>query len=704
MIAIGLTCAIYVACLVAAGFLALPLRIVRSHGYGDARRTLLAIQRAANSGLTRSLRVLVVVVGVLLSIWAGVSTLVLPNATIRGAATQIAYSLVAGAAGASVTALLAFGAIRWARSAAMRAVVAAHLTSDRLLLTILRSSLLVTLGVEALGFGICISIFGIAWLSSQNTDATATVLSNAVGILTGFAVGALLASYVIQTTGAAYRTSATVGSATATEEGELSEADPRNPAAIAEAAGVQLGQLIPQILDAFCSALCANLLVALLCMLSVRTAPHLAAHQTYLCIPLVMRAFATLSLVFATGGARTLETVSPSGALLRSQVVATAISTGAVWGSCYWLMPDISVRMGICGTLGLVAPLAIGHWQRLILNRKLRPNSNSRLSNDNPWSNGLVLGMWMVLGPLFALGALFGTAQFIGSTLPIEHGPLLATGVSLLAMNMAVPIVTSAHAATTAIFLAKRAAFLLLRRRDDASRRRLSRLDDSIRDGTAWATSVQTSYGTAIPLVASLILGSWSKSGQSMTFGNEALAAIVTCTIALLLPFALRLRTSSRASHAVAAEVRRQLNGVRQDTDGSALPGNFTPSYRSCVDIAARESTRQLFVSAAVTSAPGLTLGLGLVWLTKSPGLVGQALAMYLGQAAIAALVAGVVLEIAIEFASASRIRTSRSATLPDIATGNCAIQYLAICSSSAASILAKTSVLAAITFVPYLF
>jgi len=703
VIAIGLTCAIYFACLVATGLLALPLRAVRTEGYADARRTLLAVQRAATAGFARCFRTLMVVVSVLVVLWSAANLCVTPNATFHAAAVQAGYFIVTGVLGALVSGLLAFMAIRWVRSASLRAVVAAHVASDRLLLTVLRSSLLVTLGVEALGFGICVSIFGIAWISQSATSTVPLLLSSTIRLLTSFTVGALLASYVLQTTGTTYQTAANVGSATAIQEGDLVETDPRNPSAIAETAGIQLGHLVPQLMDAFSSTLCANLLVALLYSLFLGSAPHPSSSQNHLLVPVVMRAFASLALVFAFGAARTLESVSPTAALMRSQAVATVISIGAVWGSCYWLLPEISVRIALCGTLGLVLPLAIGHWQNWILHRRLRPNSSTRSTHEDPWSAGLFLGMVMILGPLVALGILFGTALYVGSTLPIGNDRVLAIAVSLLAMNMAVPITTSLQAALPSVFLARRATFLLLRRRDDSGRRRLSRLDDAMRDGTAWATSAQTSYGTAIPLLASAILVNWAKDSHVRTFGAEILAATAASAIALLLPFAMRLRLSARASHALASEVRRQFNGAKREPGDARVPGNFTPSYRNCVDIAARESTRGLFVSAAVTSAPGLILGLALVWLTKNPGLVGQALALYLGQAAVAALAASFVLEVAIEFASASRLRTSRLSTLPDT-LGNCAIQYLAVSNSPAARLLAKTSVIAVITFVPYLF
>ena len=704
MTAIALTCAIYVACLVASGLLAFPIRTANSVGFADARRTILAVYRAADAGLTRSLRALGGVVGGLILAWALASVCVIPSTTLQASATQLGHSVLAGLVGVASACLLAFGAIRWARSASIRTIVAAHSTSDRLLLTVLRSSLLLTVGVEVFGFAVCLAAVGISFLSQSAETASASIatLPNTIHNLTSLTVGALLASYSVQASGATYRAAARAGTSTATHDAGLSEVDARNPSAIAETAGVQLGHLIPQVLDSFCSALCANLLVTIVLWRLLGSAS--TSECGYLLIPAIVRAFGGLAIVFGLGGARTLESVNPASALLRSQAVVIVISIGAIWGTCYWLVPEIGIRISLCATLGLGFPIAIGHWQSWILNRQLQPNRVERGRQENPWGVGLSLGMVTSLVPLLALVGIFAVALHIGNSLPIVHGRVLAVTVCLLAMTVVVPITASLQAASPLVFLARRTSFLSQRRDDEKGRLRLTRLHEAVRSSASWATSVQTAYGLALPLLASAIIGMLAKDSSSHAFGAESLAAVVAAIVGVILPVALRLRTSVKATQALVGEVRRQLNGARREPVGGHIPPTFTPSYRNCVDIAARESARHLSVSAAVTCVPGLLLGLALIWLTKNPGLVGQALALYLGQAAIAAFVAGFVLEVAIDFTSVLHARSSRFSTLPDIATGDCAIQILAASSTPAMRLWAKTSVVAALTFIPYMF
>src|SRR5664280_2193623 len=137
-------------------------------------------------------------------------------------------------------------------------------------------------------------------------DSNATALLKTIQILSSFSIGALLASFALQTSGTTYRLAAQVGTRVASLDANLAEIDPRNPSAIAEAAGVQLGQLVPHVLDAFCSSLCANALIAVILWRIVGT-ERLSTEHTYLLIPVVMRAFGSLATVFGAGAARTVS-------------------------------------------------------------------------------------------------------------------------------------------------------------------------------------------------------------------------------------------------------------------------------------------------------------------------------------------------------------------------------------------------------------
>ncbi len=271
-------------------------------------------------------------------------------------------------------------------------------------------------------------------------------------------------------------------------------------------------------------------------------------------------------------------------------------------------------------------------------------------------------------------------------------------------MNIAVPFTVTLQSTLPLIVLARRAAFLVPNHRDDVGHRRLIRLEEAARIASSWAVSVQTQCSVGFPLLAAYGIGVLAKDSGSRAFGTESFASISVCSIAFVLPVAFGFCASSRATKVLANEVRRQLGGFPKDLGITRIPAEFTPSYRTCVDIAARESTRQLSVPTTAVVAPSLLFGLALVWLTKSPGMVGQALAMYLGQVAVAALAAGFVFEVASDFASTMRARSSRTLPLPDVSARDCALHHLAVNATPAVRLLAKISVIAALTFVPYMF
>jgi hypothetical protein len=671
-------------------------------GFGDARRALLAMHRATDTGLAKCLRAAVSVVFVALISWALSSLITSPAANARSTIYQIALTIIAGLAGAAVANLAAYLTVRWAKAAILRTVVSAFSNTDRLLLTVLRSSLSLSLVIEVTGFAMSAGIFGLCWAlqATASPAGSAAVLLDTLRVMVNFTIGALLASFVLQTSGTTYRLAAQIGSSVASRDANLPEIDPRNPSAIADTAGVQLGQLIPHTLDAFCSALCVNALVVLALWRSVGTA-RLSVEHAYLLLPVVLRAFGALASVFGAGAARALESRNPAAAFMRAEIVYVVVALGAICGCSIWLTPEFSVRLSVCGTSGLLFPFLLSHWQGWVVSRQHRA---TRQTTDNPWNAGLVLGLALLAIPILALVTLVSVVLHVGAALPIENGRIFSLMLCLLGMNMAIPFSVTLQSTLPLIALARRAAFFVKNRRDDTGQRRLIRLEEATRLASSRAVSIQTQCGVGIPLLAAYAIGTMAKDSGTRIFGTEAFAALAVCSIAFLLPMAVGLGISSRASRALVNEVRRQMGGFPKDAGVVRIPAEFTPSYRTCVEVAARESTKQLSFTTAAVVAPALTLGLVLVWLTKSPGLVGQALAMYLGQVAVVSCVAGFVFEVANDVAGNVRARSSRNLPALELSAGDCVLHHLAVNSTPAVRLLAKTSVIAALTFVPYMF
>jgi Na+/H+-translocating membrane pyrophosphatase len=623
----------------------------------------------------------------------------------RSGSSEGIDAIVAGLSGLVASSAIAYLTTRWAKSASLRVVAAAFADIDSLLLTVLRSSLALSLLVEVAAFGICLGIVGVCWTMASGplsaNDPTPTLLPDATRLLTCFTVGALLATLVLQVSGTTYRLSSLNGSCVAARDASLGETDPRNPSAIADTAGIQLGQLIPQALDAFCSALCTNAIVVFVLWRIVGSS-RLSREHAYLLVPLVVRSFGSLANVFGAAAARTVESLSPAPALLRAQAVVIVVSLGAIFGCGVWLTPDFGVRLAGCGALGLMLPSILGHYQRWLATHQPHGGRLERGTSEDPWNLGLVLGAAAVVVPLVLLFSSLAFVVHIGATLPVSHGRILALMVCLLGMNVALPFAVALQSSLPLVTMARRGAFLLHSHRDDSGHRRLARVEDAIRGAATWATSVQTQCSVGIPLFAAFAIGALAKDPDFRSFEMVLLAVVSVSSIAIVLPLAVGFGASSRATRAVVAEVRRQLPAGQTRSSGARISAEFTPSYRACVDVAARESVRQLSVPMAVAVAPGLVLGVALVWATKNPGQVGHALAMYLGQVAIAVLVAGFVFEVADGFANSSRNRPSRAVS--DIPAVDSAVHHLAVNTTPVVRFLAKATVIAALTFVPYMF
>ncbi len=623
----------------------------------------------------------------------------------RSGSSEAIDAIVAGLSGLVASSAIAYFTARWAKSASLRVIAAAFVDIDSLLLTVLRSSLALTLLVEVAAFGICLGIVGVCWTMASGPlnagELTPTLLPDATRLLTCFTVGALLALLVLQASGTTYRLSSLNGSCVAARDANLGEADLRNPSAIADTAGIQLGQLIPQALDAFCSALCTNAIVVFVLWRIVGSS-RLSREHAYLLVPLVVRSLGSLASVFGAAAARTVEALSPAPAFLRAQTVAIVVSLGAIFGCGVWLTPDFSVRLASCGALGLMLPAVLGHYQRWAATHQPHSGRSERGTSENPWDLGLVLGAAAVVVPLVLLFSSLAFVVHVGASLPVSHGRILALMVCLLSMNVALPFALALESSLPLVTMARRGAFLLRGHREGSGQRRLARLEDAIRGAATWATSVQTQCSVGIPLFAAFALAMLAKDSDFRSFGMELLAVASVSSIAIVLPLAVGFGASSRAARAVVAEVRRQLPLGQTSSSGAHTSAEFTPSYRACVNVAARESVRQLSVPMAVAVAPGLVLGAALVWATKNPGQVGQALAMYLGQVAIAVLVAGFVFEVASGFANSSRNRSSRG--FFDVPAVDSAAYHLAVNATPVVRFLAKTTVIAALTFVPYMF
>lgn len=618
---------------------------------------------------------------------------------------KAAYVLLATLAGGLTAVSVAYLVLNWSRVSALRAISAALVSADRLLVTVTRSCAGLALLVESLGFISAASIASLCWLTSAGAPTNAGpqphFLLNAAQVLSDFAMGAILVGFVMQSTGTTYRMCSRMGSAMATHEANLGDQDPRNPSTIADAAGIQLGQLIPDTLDAFCSSLCGNVLL-LFMLWSLRLDGASSLPASYLLLPLVLRAFGALATVFSTASVRTMESLNPAVALLRSQAVFVIVVIGAIGGACTWLVPERLLRLSLCGVAGFLLPLGLGHWQNFLVNRAVQHAKLPRQAHDGFWGEGLGIGMLGAAGPLVLLTIVLLSVFQVGLSTGLGHGEWLAVMVCYLGMGIAMPFCITTDAARPLVALARRAVHLIDSLRVDDGQRRLSRLEEASTAVSSQAISTQTQAAVGLPLLAAIAIGLLAKGAKSGAAGPEVLSTVYLSPLALLVPLAVILQASLRASRAIANEVRRQISGFPQEAGVIRVPADFTPSYRNCVDIASRESTRNNGLPSVAFVAIPLALGSVLFFGKVDSGPAGRALALYLGMIAVTVSATGFILEAASDFAHKALSRTPRATNFQQsIAVGD-VINHLAVHATPAIRLLAKAAVIVALIYSPH--
>lgn len=705
MTAIGLTSVIYLACLILSAGIFLSCRVGNLAGFANAKRTVLAMYRAADAALLKGVRASLAPVVAAAILWTVARAIPPANAPSTRPIATAANVILAAIMGGLVTVLLAHTALNWVRASALRTISAALTSADRLLVVVSRSSAALALLIEGLGFAVSAVVGILCWATSSAVPASsgpeAHVLLMSAQVLSDFAMGAILVGFTLQTSGTTYRMCSRIGSAIATHDANLGDQDPRNPATIAEAAGIQLGQLVPDAIDAFFSALCSNvLLLFMLWYLRPDGAPPLTA--AYLFLPLVLRAFGALATVFSMASLRTMESLSPAAALWRSQAVFVVVVLGAIGGCCTWLAREQILRLALCGLAGFLLPFVIGHWQHFVVNRAVQRARGSRPVLDAGWVEGVSVGMFGVIGPLLMMLLVLVSVLQIGSSSGRGHGEWLALMVCYLGMGIGMPFCVTIDAARPLVALSRRTAHLIDSLRVDDGQRRLARLEEASYSATSRAFCAQTQAAVGMPLLAALAIGLLAKGSNPAPAGAETFSTLYAYPLALLLPLAAILQASFRASRAISGEVRRQLGGFPQDAGGLRVPPEFTPSYRNCVDIASRESTRQIGLpSVAFVAIPLVSCALLYRTLHES-GPAARALALYLGALAVTVSAFGFIFDAASDYANKTWARTPRATNFQQASAVGDIVHHLATHATPAMRLLAKATVIVALTYSPY--
>ncbi len=691
---------------------------VRDAGPAAIRRLGSALERAARAFLWQEFRLIAVATLVLVVLSA------LVNSTLgdtQGALTRLeaafwtAAGLCLGAFAASlsgyVSAVLAVrgsaraaaassGSVDAALSVAMRAAGAASLCGETLSI----------LGIGSL-FGLVYAIKGGFALPSQQSLPLAM---RAVLLLPSFALGAAAAALVMQRVGGAFHAASGVGSDQAGErDAGLEHDDARNPAVVAELVGDHVGASTTRIVDGFASASIANA-AALIVGASLSAAMPDSDPLVLLVLPLVVRAFGVLASAFGVLLVRSDEVSSLSSALVRGYVSTTVIALVALAGTTFWLLGEHFLPVFASGALGLVSVLLAAHGLALRLGRRgatLRDASDGlRAGGGALIAAGLGAGLETVLLPVAALGVAALVSVRIGAQSGMPKGIELCLLVFSVAALSVAPFVLSV--ATLGSIADGSRGIAAMSNAEGELRRRSARLDDAGFLGAA----VARQYAIVSGALSSL-LSAWAIAGQTRVdaapgTGATDISALAWCGAlgaAVVLGYAGSVaRASVRGAREVSAEVERQLRGFPREHGVAQIPVDYTPSYKSCVELTTTVSLRGALIPIAVGLSAPVVLGVGLRLLYHgfAPELVTRGLTWFVVVASIMGLAAALFLDAARatlgSVRRANRVRDGASAFSTSI-TADALSDIFGNAAAPALQLLVKATAAAALIVTPFL-
>ncbi|HET7540152.1 MAG TPA: sodium/proton-translocating pyrophosphatase [Polyangiaceae bacterium] len=636
---------------------------VRDAGPATLRRLGSALERAARAFLWQEYRLIGIAIGVLLV------PLVVVAATVDVAAGPASRLAVAfwGAAGVCLGALAGtlsgFFATVLAVRGSVRSTAAASAGVDAALGIAMRAGGAASLLAETLSGLLVAALFGLLFAIQGGFTLPAEqalgLARHVVLLLPGLALGATVSALVLQRGGGAFHAAGGVGSEQAGErDAGLDHDDPRNPAVVAELVGDHVGASATRALHGFASATVANVAAAMI-GLSLASASQAGSDPLlWLALPLIVRAFGVIASTFGVVLVRSDETSNLSSALVRGYLSTTAISLSGLWGISYWLFGEHFLPVFVSGALGLVVMLLAAHALMLRLGRRdsvLRDGNEAlRVGGGALVAAGLGAGLQTASLPLAIVGAALLTALGIGAHGGIASGPELSALMFTLAAISASPFVSAVETLGSIADGARGIASMI--HADGDAKRRSSRLDDAGFLGSA----VAHRYSVFASALSSLLIA-WAIASQARALGTNnslppslgASSSLSWCAAlgaAVVLGYAGSVaRAAVRGAREVAAEVERQLRGFPREHGVAQVPLEYTPSYKSCVELTTSVALRHalLPIVSGILVPVALGLGLRLAFFGLARELVPQGLSWFVVAASLTGLCAALALDAA---------------------------------------------------------
>ncbi|HKO48238.1 MAG TPA: sodium/proton-translocating pyrophosphatase [Polyangiaceae bacterium] len=633
---------------------------LRDAGPAALRRLGGALERAARAFLWQEYRLIGIATFALL-----LPTVIL-SATVDVGAGSLSrlgiafWGAVGLCLGALGSALAGYVATVMAVRGSVRAAAAAGSSVDAALGVAMRAAGSASLLGESLSGLLVLCLFGLFFAIQGGfalpNEQALPLARQVVRLLPGLALGASVSALVLQRGGGAFHAAGGVGADQAGErDAGLDHDDARNPAVVAELVGDHVGASATRSVDGFASASIANV-AALMIAASLASATPGADPLVLITLPLVLRAFGVIASAFGIILLRSDETSSLASALLRGYLSTSVICLSGIWGISYWLFGEHFWPIFASGALGLLAVLLAAHALLLRLGRRssaIRDSNDAlRVGGGALIAAGLAAGLETALLPVSLLAAALAAAVSIGAQSGVSSGVELSLLMFTLAALSVAPFVLSV--ATLGSIADGARGVAGMSSADSESKRRSGRLDDAGFLGGV----VARRYALFSGALSSLLMA-WAISGQgrgaagAITPSLAASSALAWCGAlgaAVVLAYGGSVaRAAVRGAREVSAEVERQLRGFPRDHGIAQVPLEYTPSYKSCVELTASVALRHalLPIAAGITAPVLLGLGLRLLFHGPAPELVTQGLSWFVVVASLTGLTTALAVDAA---------------------------------------------------------
>jgi Na+/H+-translocating membrane pyrophosphatase len=692
---------------------------VRDAGPEAIRQLGAALERAARAFLCTEYRLIVATTFVLLTLSVALSALVNPGSSSLSRLTVSFWSgagLCLGALGATCA---AYAGTLLAVRGSVRAAAASATSVDSALEVAMRAAGSAALLSEALSglsvaglFGLLFALEGGFSLPHELAQALA---GQVVRVLPSFAVGASVGALVLQRGGGAFHAASGLGATQAGErEAGLDHDDARNPAVVAELVGDHVGASATRNLDGFAAASVANV-AALIIGAALSGALPAGDPLLLIALPLVVRAFGVVASAFGLLLIRGDETRNLSPALLRGYLSSTTILLAALGGTSFWLFGEHFLALFASAALGLTSVLLAAHalLLRLVRQGALVHDGNEglRVGSGALVAASLGAGLETTLLPVSILTVAVVLSVGIGAHSGMADGIDVCLLVFASAALSVAPFVLSV--ATLGSIADGARGVASVGDADSELRRRSARLDDAGFLGSAVARQYAVFSGALSSLlVAWAIAGEGQRLTLAAHSGIAQSSALVWCgafgAVVVLSYAGSVARAAVRGGREISAEVERQLRGFPREHGIAQVPGDYTPSYKTCVELTSQVSLRRALLPIAVGLATPILLGVGLRFLfrTLAPELVPEGLTWFVVVASLTGLAMALTINAARAILGSAR-RTDRgrdrSASFASSITADALSDIFGNAAAPALQLLVKATAAAALLITPFL-